>query len=333
MLRKIRRIWPSFVLGMLFMHWAGSAAIAQDSAWRVSKSSGDAWFTTSGAQPVALAGDAVLQAGGTVRTGANGRVLLVRGAESMLISANSVVSIPAEATNGLSTTILQQAGTILLDVEKRNVQHFEVATPYLAAVVKGTQFRVTVSDTGSQVDVLRGQVQVVDYKSGQNAIVNRDQVARVSTQGFSGLSLSGRGTLSAVHQGTPRSPMVSPIAIPKDGFAPPSAPDRKTDEPLAPATAREAMRTQLPSAADRTQNEQPVRIATPEHYTPSPSGSTTEKEWASRFVTWGKGVLGLNARKSRDDDFALVAVPAFAGLFIAVGAAVFKRRQRDKRGR
>jgi hypothetical protein len=233
----------------------------------------------------------------------------------------------------LSTTILQQAGTILLDVEKRNVQHFEVATPYLAAVVKGTQFRVTVSSTGGQVDVLRGQVQVVDYKSGQNAIVNRDQIARVSTQGPSGLSLSGRGTLSPVHQGTPRSPMVSPIAIPKDGFAPPSAPDRKTHEPIAPAIARDAMLTLPPSAPDRTQNQSQVRIATPEHYTPSPNGTTSEKDWASRFVTWGKGVVGLNGRKSRDEDFALIAVPAFAGLSIAVGAAVFKRRQKNKRSR
>ena len=45
-----------------------------------------------------------------------------------------------------------EAGSILLDVEKRNVQHFEVETPYLAAVVKGTQFRVTVGPTGSRVE-------------------------------------------------------------------------------------------------------------------------------------------------------------------------------------
>jgi hypothetical protein len=308
--------------------------MAQDSAWRVSKSSGDAWFITAGEQPMTVAGEAILKAGGTVRTGPNGRVLLVRGAESMMISANSVVSLPADATNGLSTTVLQQAGSILLDVEKRNVQHFEVATPYLAAVVKGTQFRVTVTETGSQVDVLRGQVQVVDYKSGQNALVNRDQVARVSTQGLSGLSLSGRGTLSPVHQGTPRSPLVTPIAFPKEGFGAPSAPDRKADQPLAPAVAREAMLPQPPSAPERTATEPPpVRAAAPERYTPTSGSNVTEKEWASRFATWSRDVLGLNGRKSRDDDFSLVAVPALAGLLIAIGAAVFKRSQKKKRAR
>ena len=157
-------------------------------------------------QPVALTTDVMLNAGDVVRTGQNGRVLLVRGAETILVSANSIVGIPAEKKEGLSTTIMHQAGTILLEVEKRNVQHFEVATPYLAAVVKGTQFRVTITNTGSQVDVLRGQVQVKDYKSGQYALVNPQQVARVASQGTGGLSLSGRGTLSPIQQGTPGTP-------------------------------------------------------------------------------------------------------------------------------
>ena len=121
MLRKIRTKFAPHLLAMFASFWAGSVTIAQDSAWRVSKSSGDVWFTTSGAQPVALANNAVVKAGDTLRTGQNGRVLLVRGAESILVSANSVIGIPADKKEGLSSTILQQAGTILLDVEKRNV--------------------------------------------------------------------------------------------------------------------------------------------------------------------------------------------------------------------
>ena len=109
----------------------------------------------------------------------------------------------------MSTTIIQRAGTILLDVEKRNVKHFEVETPYLAAVVKGTQFRVTVSGRSSKVDVLRGQVQVADLKTGKFALVLPGQNARVST-GSSGLTLGGKGTLGAVQQGTPRAPSVAP---------------------------------------------------------------------------------------------------------------------------
>jgi FecR protein len=71
-------------------------------------------------------------------------VLLVRGEETILISPNSVIGMPAAPKDGLSTTIIQQAGEILLEVEKRNVKHFEIETPFFAAVVKGTQFRVSV---------------------------------------------------------------------------------------------------------------------------------------------------------------------------------------------
>ena len=37
---------------------------------------------------------------------------------------------------------------------------------------------MTVSATGGQFDVLRGQVQVTDYKTGQFELVNQNQAAR-----------------------------------------------------------------------------------------------------------------------------------------------------------
>ena len=82
-------------------------------------------------------------------TGGNGRVLLIRGQETILVAPNSVISVPAEKKDGMQTTILQQAGSIVLEVEKQNVQHFEVETPYLAAVVKGTAPDETVQISGN----------------------------------------------------------------------------------------------------------------------------------------------------------------------------------------
>ena len=135
---------------------ATSAALAaEEGVWRVSKSSGEVWMTTSGAQPASLRQEEILKPGDTIRTGRSGRVLLVRGEETILVSPNSVIGVPAEKKEGLSTTIVQQAGSILLEVERRNVKHFEVETPYLAAVVKGTQFRVSVHAASTSVDVLR----------------------------------------------------------------------------------------------------------------------------------------------------------------------------------
>src|SRR6266478_7178517 len=135
----------SRLLATAFVLATGSGALAADGGdWIVSKSSGEVWLTATGVQQASLKQEDVLKPGDTVRTGRSGRVLLKRGEESILISPNSVVGVPAEKKEGLSTTIVQRAGSILLEVEKRNVQHFEVETPYLAAVVKGTQFRVTI---------------------------------------------------------------------------------------------------------------------------------------------------------------------------------------------
>src|SRR5712671_870523 len=157
--------------------------------------------TTGEAKQVSLKQDEPLKPGDTIRTGRNGRVLLIRGEETILISPNSVVGLPAEKKEGLSTTILQQAGSILLDVEKKNVKHFEVETPYLAAVVKGTQFRVTVNTASTSVDVIRGQVEVADFKSGQIAQVMPGQHATTFAQGKAGLTLGGTGTFNPIEQG------------------------------------------------------------------------------------------------------------------------------------
>ncbi|MFK4517297.1 hypothetical protein ABIF20_004662 [Bradyrhizobium japonicum] len=199
---------------------ASFASAADDRVWSVSKSSGEVWFAANGAQPVSLTQEGTLKAGDTIRTGRNGRVLLVRGEESIVISPNSVVGVPAEK-EGLSTTIIQQAGSILLEVEKRNVKHFEVETPYLAAVVKGTQFSVTVNAGSTKVGVLRGQVEVSDFKSGQIARVMPGQAATSFEHGKPGLSLSGAGTFNPIEHGKPRASTIERVPVPKSGLSAP----------------------------------------------------------------------------------------------------------------
>ena len=200
---------------------ASNAGAAEAEAWSVSKSSGEVWLTTTGAQQVSLGHEEVLKPGDTIRTGRHGRVLLVRGAETILVAPNSVIGLPTEKKDGLSTTIVQQAGSILLEVEKRNVKHFEVETPYLAAVVKGTQFRVSVNAGSARIDVIRGQVEVADFRSGQIAQVMPGQVATAFAQGEPGLSLSGSGTFSPIEQGRPRASTIERIMVPKTGLSAP----------------------------------------------------------------------------------------------------------------
>jgi FecR protein len=188
-----------------------------EDGWTVSKSSGEVWVDSAGAQPVSLTASEILKPGETIRTGQNGRVLLARGEETILIAPNSVVGISAEKKDGMSTTILQRAGSILLEVEKRKENHFEVETPYLAAVVKGTQFRVTVGKSDTRVNVTRGRVEVTDFKTGQHVAVLPGQTAKVLPQGRAGLFLSGSGTLAPVEPGKPRAPSLEP-STPKSGI-------------------------------------------------------------------------------------------------------------------
>jgi hypothetical protein len=210
------------ILAMALALGAASIAHAGDGeAWSVSKSSGEVWMTTTGAQTVSLSQQDVLKPGDTIRTGRNGRVLLVRGAETILVSPNSAIGLPTENKDGLSTTIVQQAGSILLEVEKRNVKHFEVETPYLAAVVKGTQFRVSVNAASTSIEVIRGQVEVADFRSGQVAQVMPGQFATASAHGKPGLSLSGSGTFAPIEQGRPRASTIQQLMVPKSGLSAP----------------------------------------------------------------------------------------------------------------
>ena len=205
----------------------GSAASAgEETAWSVKKSTGQVWITTPGAQQASLTQDTALKIGDTIRTGPNGRVLLVRGEETILISPNAVISLPTENKDGMTTTVTQQAGAILVEAERQNVKHFEVTTPYLAAVVKGTRFQVAVNSVGSHVTVLRGQVEVSDFKTGQIGQILPGQTAAAFSNGKAGLSLTGSGRFYPIEQGAPRPQSLMRIDVPKAGL---SAPRGTTD--------------------------------------------------------------------------------------------------------
>ena len=275
--------------------------------WRVSKSSGDVALTTPAGEQTALAEGAILNPGNNIRTGQNGRVLLMRGEETILIAANSVIGIPPDLTEGLSTTIHQSAGSILFAVKKRNYKHFEVITPYLSAVVRGTQFRVTVNRNDARVDVLRGQVEVEDFKSGQYAVVLPGQEAKIFAPGPAGLYLSGSGTLSPIQQGTPRKSSENPIALSNEGL-------------LAPVGTPNGRQVRVA----------PSRVETEWRPPSSEVVSSNESSWGSRINVLGRFFSNADGQRTQNDDFANSIVFACGvGLIVAFIIAV-RRRWRSK---
>ena len=323
--RFSRILTMAFVLGS-----ASSALAAEDGVWRVSKSSGEVWTTTSGAQQASLTQEDVLKPGDTIRTGRNGRVLLVRGEETILVSPNSVIGLPTEKKDGLSTTILQQAGSILLEVEKRNVKHFEVETPYLAAVVKGTHFRVSVNATSTSVDVLRGQVEVADFKSGQIAQVMPGQHATAFAHGKPGLSLSGSGTLNPIEQGKPRPSSFDRIMVPKTGLtAPRSAANGQQIHALGHLAAGHAAArpgTRISAAlGEVTLNFNRVTHGLA-HGSASAPGSTkrsAEKDtiWSSRDAKVGMGIGNGNSSDTSGSASAVAGTGAATNSGVAAQVA------------
>jgi FecR protein len=125
-----------------------------------------------------------------VRTLLSGRVVFRRGAETISIAGDTQISIH-DASGRRMTTVTQSFGTVTIEAERQQVQHFSVQTPFLAAVVKGTQFTVVSGKTGAKVAVDRGMVQVrdtmhsvmTDVPAGQNAKVGPGHMLTVSGPG------------------------------------------------------------------------------------------------------------------------------------------------------
>ena len=283
-------------LAMALAGCSGALA-AEGGVWSVSKSSGEVWLSTTGATPASLTQETTLKPGDTVRTGPNGRVLLMRGEESMLISPNSVIGLPTEQKDGMSTTILQQAGSILLDVEKRNVKHFEVETPYLAAVVKGTHFQVTVNASSTRVDVQRGQVEVADFKTGQIAQVMPGQAATSFAHGRPGLSLSGSGTFNPIEQGKPRASTIQRVSVPRGGLhAPHGIGEGKSIRALGPAGASPG-RLANNAGSFRTTTAVNAHVI---HLTNALGEVHLNVHDATHGLAHGAGAPGVNGNASRD---------------------------------
>lgn len=292
------------MIGQFLLRWcailvvgvfSSVAANADDATWQIGKSSGEVWVVSEGAQPASLGAQAEIKAGDVIRTGRTGRVLLKRGEETILVAPNSEIGIPQKPEDGLSTTILQKAGSILLSVEKRNVKHFEVETPYLAAVVKGTQFRIDVDSAGARVNVARGQVEVADFKSGQIAQVMPGQLARVSLDAASGIKLTGAGTHLPIVNGAPRAPSIERLSVPRGGLHAPASAGRQVRALNAPgvATVRSARADHAPHQAIERHSR--TRITAPIGEVRLDVGRATN------HLAHGKGGQGSASRRAASD--------------------------------
>jgi len=189
---------PFLLLSLLLL---GSTVPASAEDWVIAKISGEAWIAAPNAAAVRAASGMAIPEGAAFSTRHNGRAQLERGAESILVSPDTVITPQSATFLGTTTTILQQTGQIELEVEKRNVKHFTVKTPLLAAVVKGTHFTVSVSHQGADVRVARGLVEVSDLTTGRSADVGPGQKASVGSREGRGLQVTTAATQPDIRKG------------------------------------------------------------------------------------------------------------------------------------
>ena len=134
-----------------------------------------------------------------VATMATGHIELTRGGETIALDPNTQIRIFDKGGAKPFTTVKQDFGTVAVEAQVEQVQHFAVQTQYLAAVVKGTRFTVTVGKTGAKVDVHRGHVEVNDPENHTHTTIAVGQSAAVDRTTTAGaIEVSGIGTLPQV---------------------------------------------------------------------------------------------------------------------------------------
>lgn len=114
-----------------------------------------------------------------IRTVGIGRATFTRGNETVEVGTNTQIQIFDTGAKEPFTTVKQYFGSVSVEAEVEQVQHFAVQTPYLAAVVKGTRFTVTSGETGASVSVRRGHVAVEDILDHTQVLLSVGQSASV----------------------------------------------------------------------------------------------------------------------------------------------------------
>ena len=153
--------------------------------WVVTKASGNVQYRMGGKAPTewqALQAGAVLGAAAEVRTGSDSRALLTHQGTTLTVSPESALKLPgADRPNGVYR-VFQSLGTLLYKIKERaaGMAAFEVETPYLVAVVKGTVFTVNASNAGAAVHLTEGVVDVQPTLGGTGVTLTPGRTALIT---------------------------------------------------------------------------------------------------------------------------------------------------------
>jgi hypothetical protein len=140
---------------------ANSDGRHEDTDVVVTAVSGDVSATMAGA-PAELRVDSKVALPTRIVTGSDGAVGLAQAQTAITIAADTDIEIPAEAAEGqLIARIVQHRGNVFYDVAHREVGRLRVETPFLVAVIKGTQFNVAVQGDSTTISLFEGRLEIL----------------------------------------------------------------------------------------------------------------------------------------------------------------------------
>ena len=180
--RPLALLFALFLLAVAPGFAPAQEVAALPPSWIVVASQGPAEVRHDRGAWLPLMSGAVVAAASEIRTGPAAEVLLKHGEDRVHLMGQSYLELPV-AEEGTMTRIVQWLGSALFEVDHRPEPHFEVDTPYLTAIVKGTAFTVDVTRDGSAVAVTEGVVAVATPGGAATRVA-----AGMTARGYAGLS-------------------------------------------------------------------------------------------------------------------------------------------------
>lgn len=166
--------------GLAFSVSLSAAGPSGSERWQVDTVTGQ--VTVSAAQQApgrALASGESLQAPFTVTTGTDGQATLSRRGDRVSVGPDSSTRVLSDRRQdaGATTRVEQSKGSVLYRVRTRQKDRFEVQTPFLVSVVKGTTFNVNTDASGSTVALMEGSVLVQSLDGAESLLLQPGQAA------------------------------------------------------------------------------------------------------------------------------------------------------------
>jgi hypothetical protein len=138
---------------------------------------GDVRITSAGTDMTPRA-DAIVALAAAIRTGTDGSIDLRQGDTTIGVGPGTQLDFPAPAEAGPIDRVSQPSGNAYYGVGPRGSRKLRVETPYLVAVIKGTQFNVAVTPDSSTISLHEGRLEIHATDAGiAPVILNAGEVA------------------------------------------------------------------------------------------------------------------------------------------------------------